>query len=108
MGREAGIKRTVVAVPIVLILLGASSSALPQRGERTSATPPDLLPQVVYAIDPVTGEHLFADDIDPLFFDASAPSPVTFAAVRESVNDSTSLPLETSGLPAIMFDMIQI
>ena len=58
----------VVIVLMLLMLFSGGDSALPQDGAPTS----DGAHRVVYAIDSITGKPLFADDIDPLFFD---PNP---------------------------------
>ena len=61
-------KRSLLLLALAVFAVGASSIA--QDGERTG----DGEHRVVYSINPVTGEYLFAGDIDPLLFNPAETS----------------------------------
>ena len=67
-------KRSLLLLALAVLAVGASSTA--QDRERTS----DGAHRVAYAIDPITGEYLFAEDIDPLFFNTSETFPAATSA----------------------------
>jgi hypothetical protein len=59
-----------------LALLTFCASSLAHDGERTG----DGAHQVAYAVDPITGEYLFVEDIDPRLLDLSEASPLETSA----------------------------
>ncbi len=82
-------RRVLLASGLVttLTVFSLSASSMAQDRERTS----DGAHRIAYGIDPITGEYLFAEDIDPLVLDLSE-----------------ALPRETSALSGNTIEMNQV
>lgn len=67
-------KRSLLLLALAVFPLGASSMA--QDAEPIG----DGQHRVAYAVDPVTGEYSYVEDIDPLLFSPSEASPLETTA----------------------------
>ncbi len=64
-------KRSLLLLALAVFALGFA--AVPQSGENTTAT--EERHRVVCAIDPITGEYLFAEKVDSALLSTSKTSP---------------------------------
>jgi hypothetical protein len=89
-------KRFVLLLALAVFAVGFA--AVPQSGERVPAQ--DGKHRIAYAIDSITGEYLFAEDVEPLFFNTSRAFPrATFAPLGNSIqmNRITVIPAPGAG-----------